>query len=235
MLIYGWCYKSIGNARYFMIRKTLLLAIIASVVIIKPINLQAKEPIEGKERLTLNDINEVDIDMIDEYEGIPVSIIDTLSESFGHALEELDHIEDTYEWYLAYKDIIEKYGALLEETPETIYDVYTDDQIYYIERMVETETHGCSFDAHVNVANVVFNRIEHEKFPDDPISVVTSGNQFVYGRTKISESVRLAVEYAFQFPDTTHGAIFFHSGAKTKTFNRKPLVHQDDAGHYFYG
>ena len=218
-----------------MYRKALLLALIASVVIIKPINLQAKEPIEGKEKLTLNDINEVDIDMIDEYEGIPVSIIDTMSESFDEALKELDKIEDTYEWYLAYKDIIKKYGALLEETPQTIYDVYTDDQIYYIERMVETETHGCSFEAHVNVANVVFNRIEHEKFPDDPIGVVTSGGQFVYGRTKISESVKLAVEYAFLFPDTTHGAIFFHSGAKTKTFNRKPLVHQDDAGHYFYG
>ena len=218
-----------------MIRKALLLVLLASVVIIKPITLQAKEPIEGKEKLTLNDINEIDIDMIDEYEGIPVSIIDSMSDSFDEALEELDQIEDTYEWYLAYKEIIEKYGCLLEETPQTIYDVYSKDQISYIERMVETETHGCSFEAKVNVANVVFNRVENNKFPNDPASVVTSPGQFCYGKTRITETTRLAVEYAFLFPDTTNGALFFHSGAKTKTFNRKPLVHQDDAVHYFYG
>lgn len=154
---------------------------------------------------------------------------------FVEQLEALDQIEDTYEWYIEYKKLIKHFKKWLKEVPEDITDVYTEEEIRYIERMVETETHGCSFEAHVNVANVIFNRVEHPKFPNNPKAVVTSPGQFCYGKTKITESVKLAVEYAYLFPDTTNGAIYFHSGAKTRTFNRKPLVHQDDAVHYFYG
>lgn len=152
-------------------------------------------------------------------------------------LSELDQIDDTLRWFKKYKEIRNEFSSILKEEIHhaQINDVYTENEIYYIERMVETETHGCSFMAHVNVANVVFNRIKHKKFPNDPISVVTAGGQFCYGRTKISESVRLAVEYAFMFGDTTNGAIYFRSGARTNTFSGKPLVHEDDAVHYFYG
>lgn len=152
-------------------------------------------------------------------------------------IEELNQIEDTFKWFKKYKEIRTEFSTVLKEENEhtQISDVYTENEIYYIERMVETETHGCSFMAHVNVANVVFNRIKHKKFPNDPISVVTASGQFCYGKTRISESVKLAVEYAFMFGDTTNGAIYFHSGSRTKKFNGKPLVHEDDAVHYFYG
>ena len=157
-------------------------------------------------------------------------------EYFAEQLEALDQIEDTLEWYLEYKRIVNTYKRWFpDDVDTTIGDIYSPEEIYYIERLVETETHGCSFEAHVNVANVVFNRIDSKEFPNTPIGVVTSPNQFYYGKTKITESVKLAVEYAYLFPDTTNGALFFHSGAKTKTFNGRAQVHEDDAVHYFYG
>lgn len=150
-------------------------------------------------------------------------------------LDSLDQIEDTLEWFLKYKELREKYEFMCEDFPLYITDEYTEDEIYYIEKMVETETHGCSFEAKVNVANVVFNRVDHHKFPNNPKAVVTSPGQFCYGKSNITEETKLAVEYAYLFPDTTNGAIFFRSGKRTSTFSGKPLVHEDDAVHYFYG
>lgn len=193
---------------------------------------------------TISDINNVSFNLVqDEQSCISKSDTDLDIDEVQKTVELdrqigiLNQIEDTYEWFVKYKELKEEFSTIFIEENEhkQITDEYTEEQIYYIERMVETETHGCSFDAHVNVANVVFNRIKHEKFPDDPISVVTSPSQFCYGCTNISESVKLAVEYAYMFPDTTNGAIYFHSGRRTKTFNKKPLVHEDDAVHYFYG
>ena len=150
-------------------------------------------------------------------------------------LDSLDQIEDTLEWFLRYKELREKYEFMCDDFPLYITDEYSEEEIYYIEKMVETETHGCSFEAKVNVANVVFNRVEHHKFPDSPKAVITSPGQFCYGKSDITEETKLAIEYAFLFPDTTNGALYFHSGRKTATFSGKPLVYEDDAVHYFYG
>ena len=209
----------------------------------EPVNYDDFASIEIQEQ-TISDINNVSFDLVEEESPYTQeSEIDYTPEKvqleleLNRQLEELDQIEDMYEWFKKYKELREEFSSIFEEESEheQITDVYSEEEIYYIERLVETETHGCSFEAHVNVANVVFNRVDHEKFPDTPIGVVTSPSQFCYGATKITESVKLAVEYAFMFPDTTHGAIYFHSGHKTKTFCRKPLIHEDDAGHYFYG
>ena len=198
----------------------------------------------NEESDSISDINNVSFDLVEEPSLYTVksetdynpNIIQQEME-LNRRLEELDQIDDMYEWFVRYKEIKEEFQTVFKEKfeHESITDVYTEDEIYYIEKMVETETHGCSFEAHVNVANVVFNRVEHHKFPNNPKSVVTSPGQFCYGASKISKSVKLAVEYAFMFKDTTNGAIYFHSGSKTSTFNGKPLVHQDDAVHYFYG
>lgn len=192
---------------------------------------------------SISDINNVSLSLDPEKVKVPTLTSDLDAyrfyyyekEQLAERLDALDQIEDTLEWYIEYKKIIDHFGKWLKDLPEDITDIYSQDEIHYIEKMVETETHGCSFDAHVNVANVVFNRVNHSKFPNNPKAVVTSGGQFCYGRSKITESVKLAVEYAYMFPDTTNGAIFFHSGVKTKKFNGRDLVHQDDAGHYFYG
>lgn len=194
---------------------------------------------------TISDIHDVSFNLVQEEENpyTQESEIDCNVEEVQKTLELdrqielLNRIEDTYEWFKKYKELKEEFSSVFIEENEhpKITDIYTEEEIYYIERCVETETHGCSFEAHVNVANVILNRVNHEKFPDNPKSVVTASGQFSYGRTKISEKVKLAVEYAYMFGDTTNGAIFFHSGQRTKTFNGKPLIYEDNAGHYFYG
>lgn len=113
---------------------------------------------------------------------------------------------------------------------------YTDEEIYLIERVVETETYQCSFDAKTHVASVVINRlnVDGQRFGKSIKKIVTSKNQFCYGRKKISNSTKEAVEYVIQNGDTAQGALFFKSGHKTKRFSGGKFVFQDDAVHYFY-
>lgn len=145
----------------------------------------------------------------------------------------LSTIPDRKERYIEYKNIISEYSDVLDP-PESVYDVYTDEEIFLMQKVVETECYGCGFDEKCNVASVIFNRIESEIFDDSVEEVVFSPNQFVHGRSDISEDTVLAVEYAFQMEDTTDGCIAFHSNAKTSTFNGWVYSFTDDAGHHFY-
>ena len=137
------------------------------------------------------------------------------------------------EYYLLYKEIENEYSEEFGK-PLNIYDVYTEEDIYYIQRCVETECFGCPFENKVNVANVIINRVASDKFADTPKGVVISPNQFAYFRTNITEDTILAVEYAFMFEDTTDGALYFHSGSYSETFNGAKYIFEDSVGHKFY-
>lgn len=146
----------------------------------------------------------------------------------------IDTIEDKQEWFLAYKDLINKYSEWYD-TPETIWDVYTEDEVMLICRMVETECFEQDFLPKVNVASVVFNRLNADgKFGNTITEVITQKNQFVYFRKEISPDTINAVMYAFEIEDPTNGCLFFHSMGKTETFNGANFIFQDDAGHCFY-
>lgn len=142
-------------------------------------------------------------------------------------------IYDMKEYYLLYKEIEDEYSEEFGR-PLNIYDVYTEEDIYYIQRCVETECFDCPFENKVNVANVIINRVASDKFADTPKGVVTSPNQFAYFRTNITEDTILAVEYAFMFEDTTDGALYFHSGKYSETFNGANYIFEDSVGHKFY-
>lgn len=142
-------------------------------------------------------------------------------------------IYDMKEYYLLYKEIEDEYSDDFGR-PLNIYDVYTEEDIYYIQRCVETECFDCPFENKVNVANVIINRVNNERFPSTPKDVVTSLNQFSYFRTNITEDTVLAVEYAFMFEDTTDDALFFHSGSYSETFNGAKYIFEDSVGHKFY-
>ena len=148
-------------------------------------------------------------------------------------MSEIESIEDRKEWFLAYKNIVFEYSEIIDP-PETIYDCLTEEEVILICRVVETETYQCDFDSKVNVANVVFNRFECGEFGETIEEVITSKNQFAYGRKKIEEDTILAVEYAFQICDTTNGALFFHSNKKTDTFCGASYIFSDNAVHHFY-
>lgn len=137
------------------------------------------------------------------------------------------------EWFVSYKELLSEYSQWIE-SPTTIEDEYKPDDIYLLQRVVETETYNCNFESKVNVACVIFNRIKSKKFPDDLKKNIINTNQFVYGRTNISEDTKIAVEYAYMMGDTTNGALYFHSGKKTEYFNGAKFIFEDSAGHYFY-
>jgi len=178
-----------------------------------------------------------------EEELVLVGSEETESNEFEQAVidmqNDMDRIEDitssNIDWYIAYKNVINKYSYIIDP-PETVYDYFTDDEIYLIQRVVETECFDGDFDSKCHVANVILNRIEDpdQRFGSTVEKVVTSENQFAYGRKIISDSTKLAVEYAFEIVDTTNGCIGFHSNKKTKTFNKWNYAFTDQIGHHFY-
>lgn len=148
-------------------------------------------------------------------------------------LNEIDTVEDKKEWFIEYKKIMDEYADIFYGS-ETIYDYYSDEEIYLVQRVVETECYGGDFDSKCNVASVIFNRIDNEKFGNDLENVITEPNQFAYCRTNISEDTVLAVEYAFAVEDTTDGCIAFHSNEQRNKFNGWIYSFTDNIGHHFY-
>lgn len=215
---------------------TILLLLLILFNTIKMVNDQSSYKQEIVElNNTINILNQ-------ENEDLRISILEyeekyneLLSENCVEKQELIEPLKiyNLKEYYLLYKEIEEEYADEFG-SPLSIYDVYTEEDILYIQRCVETETYDCPFENKVNVANVILNRVSSDRFASTPKGVVTSPNQFAYFRTKITEDTKLAVEYAFMFEDTTDGALFFHSGKQTDTFSGAKYIFTDSSGHKFY-
>ena len=142
--------------------------------------------------------------------------------------------EEKMEWYLEYKELMNEYAEWCEAS-ETIYDVFTEEEIKLICRAVETECYQQDFESKVNVASVIFNRIEHGgEFGKTVNRVITKPNQFAYGRKELTEDTILAVMYAFEIEDTTDGCLAFRSDKHPKKWYSWELQFVDEAGHGFY-
>ena len=140
---------------------------------------------------------------------------------------------DKRAWFILYKSMQEEYSDYLDPC-ESIYDYFTDEQIIMMQKCIETEAFDCSFNAKINVACVILNRVEHDQFPTDPVEIVTGKNQFSYGRNNITEDTILALEYAFMIEDTTNGCIAFRSDSSPDTWNGWTKQFTDESGHTFY-
>ena len=172
----------------------------------------------------------------EKQEEIPIKTINEIkNEEFNQKLNEIKYTEiSNEEWFKTYKELSQEYAEWIK-LPETIYDVFSEEEINLIYRVVETETFDQDFDSKVNVACVVFNRLESGKFGDSITEIVTSPKQFAYGRKKITESTILAVEYAFSMGDTTQGALYFNSFKEApEVFNGANYIDTDNCGHHFY-
>ena len=182
---------------------------------------------EGYENAIKESINKPETSVASKYDIYAIKSQEVLDKQ-----EELSSIENNEEWFIAYKDLIEEYSEWVDP-PETIYDYYTEDEIYLMQRCIETETFEADFDSKVNVASVILNRIESDEFANEVSEIIVKG-QFAFGRENISEDTVLALEYAFMIGDTTYGALYFHSNPKTETFNGAEFIFTDTAGHHFY-
>lgn len=188
----------------------------------RPKHIKPVEPVVVEEPVA-----EPEVEVVEEEKPL------TREEIMFAEYEALSQIEDKKEWYLVYKGFIEDYPEY--DRGSTLYDRYTEDEIYIMERVIETETYGCDFEAKSHVASVILNRIEGDNnFPDDAKSVCTAPGQFVYGRKNISEDTKLALEYAAEIEDTTNGALYFNSMAPMDSWNGRERIFTDHVGHSFY-
>lgn len=143
-------------------------------------------------------------------------------------------IIDPVQYMIEYNKILENYKDYLDNTI-TIHDMFSEEDIKYLEKCVETETFGGSFISKVNVAHVIINRaMDDERFPATIKDVVTDSGQFSYSKSTIDPLTVAACEYAAITSDTTNGALYFKSGQKTDTFNGAVFLFTDDVGHHFY-
>jgi len=155
-------------------------------------------------------------------------------ENMNHEMIKIESIEDKKEWFIAYKNIIDKYSEILD-SPETIYDYFSEEELDLLFRVVQAEVGDeYSFEQKANVAEVIFNRLDHERFPDTLLEILTE-DQFQtisngsYKNAEVSKNTILACEYAFQIEDTTEGCLFFDSN---NTLNYQFV--KNDGAHNFY-
>lgn len=160
--------------------------------------------------------------------------IDKAVEEMNQKMIEIGSIEDKKEWFISYKSIIDEYSHIIDP-PETIYDYFTDEELDLLFRVVQAEIGDeYTFEQKCNVASVIFNRVNHEKFPDTLPEIITQ-NQFQpitdgrYKKVEVSEDTILACEYAFMMEDTTNGCLFFDSN---NALNYKFIM--NDGAHNFY-
>ena len=115
-----------------------------------------------------------------------------------------------------------------------IYD-FSDDEIYLIQRTVETECYGGDFLSKTHVASVIINRLYDSKsrFGCSITSIITSPNQFAYYRTEIDQTTIEAVDYVLTCGDTANGCLWFHSYNDFGSFYGE-YIFSDDIGHHFY-
>lgn len=153
-------------------------------------------------------------------------------------MELLNNVCDKKEWFISYKNIVEKYSHTIEP-PETIYDYFSDKEVELLFRVVEAEATAGGFNEKANVASVIFNRLSHEGFGDtlNEILVPKQFSPLKDGRAykvEVTEDTILACEYTFMIEDTTGGAIYFESEDSNVHASYAEYLFTDKVGHKFY-
>jgi spore germination cell wall hydrolase CwlJ-like protein len=177
------------------------------------------------------------------YEKIPVEKedpIEVITREINAKVKSISHIEDKEEWFVRYKEIINEYDWILD-LPETIYDVFTGEELELLYGVVQAEVGDeWSFENKVRVANVIFNRLESEKFFDslgevliaDEFCTVRTGR---YREVEVSNTTILACEYAFMVEDLTNGSVYFESkNSNVHSLYATENKNINDEAHKFY-
>lgn len=175
--------------------------------------------------------------ILEKYEKLKEEY-NSLSEKYCNTAEKaMEYIEpfkysDKLNYLLSFKKIVNDYSDYLYK-PLTIYDEYSPNEITLMWRAIETEVYDLPFEQKVNIASVILNRLNSDKWSDNAIEVITSPNQFAYHRTNISNDTKLALEYAYMIEDTTDGCIGFRSDKKVENWNGWNCIGYDGF-HWFY-
>jgi len=180
---------------------------------------------------------------------------DVTEEEYNKRLEQITELESSAEAdkkaYAAKEESASaaKIESLsVEEEISTIMDL-TEDEIGMLERIVQAEAGGEDMIGKILIANVIFNRIASEDFPDNVEDVIfqqTQGDyQFSpvandrYWSVSVSEDTREAVTRALEGEDYSEGALYFMARKRTSAsnaqwFDNNLLWLFKHGGHEFY-
>ena len=221
--------------RIFKVLLLLVATALISIPFVAPIMGQNNDKTEISVQENVDIINKI---MEEETELSEIeklnNEVDAAIENMNVEMAEIESIKDKKEWFIAYKEIVDRYSYILDP-PEGIYDYYTDEELDMFFRVVQAEIGDeYTFEQKCNVASVILNRIEHYKFSDEMLEILTP-QQFEtvkngsYKNVKVSEDTILACEYVFMIEDTTDGCLFFDSN---KALNYEFVF--NDGTHNFY-
>ena len=220
--------------RIFKVLLLLVATALISIPFVAPIMGQNNDKTEISVQENIDTTNEIIKETeLSEIEKLN-NEVDAAIENMNVEMAEIESIENKKEWFIAYKEIVDRYSYILDP-PEGIYDYYTDEELDMFFRVVQAEIGDeYTFEQKCNVASVILNRIEHYKFADEMLEILTP-QQFEtvkngsYKNVKVSEDTILACEYVFMIEDTTDGCLFFDSN---KALNYEFVF--NDGTHNFY-
>lgn len=220
--------------RIFKVLLLLVATALISIPFVAPIMGQNNDKTEISVQENIDTTNEIIKETeLSEIEKLN-NEVDAAIENMNVEMAEIESIENKKEWFIAYKEIVDRYSYILDP-PEGIYDYYTDEELDMFFRVVQAEIGDeYTFEQKCNVASVILNRIEHYKFSDEMLEILTP-QQFEtvkngsYKNVKVSEDTILACEYVFMIEDTTDGCLFFDSN---KALNYEFIF--NDGTHNFY-
>lgn len=192
-----------------------------------------------KETVTIEEKTEIIVSVPETpttEESTTLSLIDKMNDEIANIPYDFNNMEQKQNWFLAYKEIIEKYPEELHMS--TIYETYNSGTLELLFRIVQSEVGDeYDFDEKANVASVIFNRLNSGNY-DSLTDVLTAKGQFspyssgVYLNVEVDEKTILACEYVFLFGDTTGGCYGFQM-KWIENWNGWTPVFRDDC-HTFY-
>lgn len=185
-------------------KRLLLVLILVTMFLSLPINVKAKEKTE----------------------------FEITQEAYYSLFDELDNTEDEdlEEWFRKYQILADKY----DKDRDRLECIFSEEEIQLMWQVIETEAYDATFIQKVNVANVLLNRFQSLDYAYlDMTEIITEKNQFTYHRTKITQSTKDALTFAFEVRDTTNGCISFRSDKRVDNWHGWKYVMYDGA-HWFY-
>ena len=202
---------------------TILCTLITIVFIVSERNKIMAAPI-------LTECSEINV------EPIVTSQVTTIVENDNNfQSEELDQLEKIMNQQNHELRMVQYLAYISEHPDQSLNRLYnlSEEDIYLLQRMAETETYGGGFNAKCNVISVALNRLRNERFANEMSGIIKTG-QFVFSKTSISDETKLATEYCLIFGDTAQGALFFESASSNVHAHAHHFLFQDEVGHKFY-
>lgn len=153
-------------------------------------------------------------------------------------LEAIEPLKDSnkFQWFKSYKQIVNNYSDIIDP-PETLYDVFPKEELDLLFRVVHAEIGDeWTFEQKVNVASVIFNRVESDYFGDSLTTVLIPGQFSTISngsyRNTPSEKTIAACEYAYEIENTVGDCLYFDSNGALAKYSKLEWAFNDGAHNF---